>query len=47
MDNVLELYGEDSLTYRNFGGLDDIDVELHIALNFLDVRFLQLSSKPS
>ena len=42
MDNVLEIYGENSLTFRNFGGLDDIDIELHLDLHFLDVCYVSL-----
>ena len=38
MSNLTTLYGEEALTYRSFSSIDDIDVELHLPLDFFDVR---------
>ncbi len=37
MELVKEHFGENAITHRLFGTIDDIDVELHIILSCLDV----------
>ena len=36
MENLIFLYGENSVNYRLFESIDEIDVELHIPMGFLD-----------
>ncbi|WAR09668.1 PARP8-like protein [Mya arenaria] len=36
MDNLIFLYGENVLQYRLFESIDEIDIELHVPLSFLE-----------
>ena len=48
MEMVKQMYGENALSPRLFGTIDDIDIELNINMNFLDVStvHVKMLSKP-